>query len=228
MSSVQQGIDCPNLACATPAALGLCTRFAVGLGLQIGRDGTESGRWDDTHCLVCGLFSSPYAQTSHPGRDLRSPVAWLSAVDRALVTAKRGRLDAYLEANELGIADLLAMRQAVRRLQVFAAYGPSDHGFPHIGLLRVGAAADVPDTFGVAHGEAESEGFARKVQVLGRLLGARSTETSPRLCAPSEPHFGWYFYRDEDFIGLLTLAPNRGYRGTMTIDGCLNRLLHAS
>lgn len=227
MPPVQQLIDCPNPACATPAALGLCTRFAVGLGLQLGRDGARSARWDDTHCLVCGLFSSPYTQTSRPGRDLRDTVAWLAALDRALATAKRGRLLAYLEDNELGIADLLAMRQAVRRLHILALYQVADHAFPHIGLLRVQAVTDVPDTFGVAHGEAESEGFARKVQVLGRLLGARSAETAPRHCTPGEPHFGWFFYGDEEFIGLLTLEPNRGYRGTMTIDGCLNRLLHA-
>ena len=226
MPSVQQFIDCPNPACATPAALELCVRFAVGLGLQIGREGTRSARWDDTHCLVCGLFSSPYARTGQAGRDLRDSVAWLAALDRALATAKRGRLAAYLKDRQLGIADLLAMRQAVVRLHSLAAYQAGEHAFPHIGLLRV-QAADLPDTFGVAHGEAESEGFARKVQVLGRLLGAQSAETAPRHCAQGEPHISWFFYGDEEFIGLLTLEPNRGYRGTMTIDGCLNRLLHA-
>ena len=227
MPAVQHFIDCPNPACATPAALRLCTRFAVGLGLQIGRDGARSTRWDDTHCLVCGLFSSPYTQTSRPGRELRAAVSWLAALDRALTTAKRGRLAPYLEDNELGIADLLAMRQAVQRLHALTSYQAGDHAFPHVGLLRVPAATDVPDTFGVAHGEAESAGFARKVQVLGRLLGAQSAETAPRHCAPGDSHFGWFFYGDDDFIGLLTLVPNRGYRGTMTIDGCLNRLLHA-
>lgn len=227
MSPTQQAIDCPNPFCAAPAALGLCTRFRHGFGLQIGADGPRSARWDDTHCLVCGHFSTPYANARQDGRDLRTDATWLAAVDRALRQAKRGRLTAYLEEHELGVFDLLAMRQAVQRLRDLSDMLPMHSMFPHVGLLRVHAEAELPDIFGVAHGEAESEPFARKVQVLGRLLGADTAQTSPRHCTSSEPNPAWFFYCDRSFIGLLCLEPNRSYRGTLTIDGCLDRLLHA-
>jgi hypothetical protein len=228
MPPKQQAIDCPNPACAAPAALALCIRFAQGFGLQIDATGPHSARWDDIHCLVCGHFSSPYAEARQEGRDLRADADWLAAVDRALVLAKRGRLVAYLEAHELGLFDLLAMRQAVQRLRALSAMAPAQQAFPHVGLLRVDADMALPDIFGVAHGEAESEPFARKVRVLGRLLGAEAAETAPRHCASSEPSPSWFFYHDAAFIGLLRLESNRSYRGTLTIDGCLDRLLHAS
>lgn len=227
MPPTQHAIDCPNPHCSAPAALGLCTRFARGFGLEIDASGPHSARWDDVHCLVCGHFSTPYASARQDGRDLRADDAWLAAVDRALRLAKRGRLAPYLEANQLGIVDLFAMRRAVQRLRTFAALAPQERAFPHIGLLRVAAGAQLPEMFGVAHGEAESEPFERKVHVLGRLLGADTAETSPRLCASSEPRRTWYFYRSAALIGMLALAPNRSYRGTLTIDGCLTRLLQA-
>jgi hypothetical protein len=224
----QEAIDCPNSACAVPAALELCIRFAHGFGVQIEASGPRSARWDDVHCLVCGHFSSPYASAHQDGRDLRSDSAWLAAVDRALRQAKRSRLSEYLEEHDLGITDLLAMRhgvQGLRFLEHMAASGPS---FPQVGLLRVPAEMELPDMFGVSHGEAESEPFARKVRVLGRLLGAEAAETAPRHCTRHDAQPAWFFYGSDSFIGLLCLEPNRSYRGTLTIDGCLDRLLHAS
>lgn len=228
MPATQQAIDCPNRHCATPAALALSTRFALGFAVQIDATGPHSARWDDIHCLVCGHFSTPYATARQEGRDLQADDAWLMAVDRALRQAKRGRLLDYLAANDLGLLDLLAMRRATQRLRALADLAPEQRLFPHVGVLRVAADAELPDMFGVAHGEAESEPFARKVQVLGRLLGADVAETTPRHCASSEPYPTWCFYQHDAFIGLLCLGPNRSYRGTLTIDGCLNRLLHAS
>ena len=228
MPQVQQPIDCPNSACAVPAALELCIRFTHGFALQLGATGAQSARWDDTHCLVCGHFSSPYAAARQEGRDLRDNAAWLKAVDRALLQAKRGRLVEYLRAHEMGLADLLAMRHAVqglRDLQAMASVAPT---FPQVGLLRFPASLELPDTFGVAHGEGESEPFARKVHVLGRLVGAADAETAPRHVTRSEPGPAWFFYNQDSFVGLLCLEPNRSYRGTLTIDGCLDRLLHAS
>lgn len=227
MPPTQQAIDCPNPSCATPAALDLCARFTRGFGLQIDATGPHSARWDDVHCLVCGHFSTPYASAHHEGRDLRGDDAWLVAVDRALRQARGRRLIQYLVENQLGVRDLLAMRQAVQRLRALDAAMSEQRLFPHVGLLRIAAEAELPDMFGVAHGEAESEPFARKVQVLGRLLGADVAETAPRHCARNEPHPSWFFYQQEMFIGLLCLEPNRTYRGTMTIDGCLSRLLRA-
>ncbi len=228
MSSHEHAIACPNPACAVPAALALCTRFEHGFGLQLDTAGAHAARWDDVHCLVCGHFSSPYAQVRRDGRDLRDDAAWLAAVDRALRQAKRGRLLDYLVEWQLSLHDLLAMRRAVRGLRVLEAMADGTLSFPQVGLLRVAATADLPDMFGVAHGEGESEPFARKVRVLGRLLGAVAAETVPRHCRSSHPEPSWFFYSDADFIGLLSLRPNRSYRGTMTIDGCLDRLLHAS
>ncbi len=227
MSSRQELIDCPNPACATPAALALCMRFAQGFGLQLAVGGAKAARWDDIHCLVCGHFSSPYAEARQEGRDLRLDRDWLVAVDRALTQAKRGRLYQYLETHELGLMDLLAMRRAVQGLRSLTAMTAAGPTFPHVGLLRVRADADLPDTFGIAHGEVESEPFARKVRVLGRLLGAATAETAPRHCTTTGSQPAWFFYSDESFIGLLYLSPNRSYRGTLTIDGCLDRLLHA-
>lgn len=228
MSPKQQPIDCPNPTCSTPATLGLCIRFANGFGLQLDADGVHAGRWDDIHCLVCGHYSSPYASGRHEGRDLHADADWLSALDHALVQAKRGRLLSYVREQHLGFADLLAMRQAVQGLRSLAAMASAGPSFPQVGVLRVQAEMQVPDTFGVAHGEAESEPFARKVRVLGRLLGARSAEPTPRYCTGSTPQPAWFFYNEAAFIGLLCLEPNRTYRGTLTIDGCLDRLLHAS
>jgi len=228
MTPKQIAVSCPNPFCAAPASLGLCTRFASGFGLQLGQGGTRSARWDDTHCLVCGHFSSPYSGPDRQGSDLRSDANWLQAVDRALVQTVPSGLASFLAARDLGVHDLLAMRHAVqglRDLDVLAATVP---GFPQVGLLRVFAGMDLPDRFGVSHGEAESEPFARKVRVLGRLLGATSAEGSPRYCAGYEPPPSWYFYADDAFIGLLHLEPNRGYRGQLTIDDCLSRLLHTS
>ncbi|HWE64232.1 MAG TPA: hypothetical protein VHB98_21175 [Chloroflexota bacterium] len=227
MPPMQQAIDCPNLSCATPAALALCIRFAHGFGLQIDATGPHSARWDDIHCLVCGHFSTPYASARQEGRSLLADDTWLVAIDRALRQTKRGRLIDYLTANELDLHDLLAMRQAVQRLSALTELLPTQRRFPHVGLLHVAAEAEVPDMFGVEHGEAESEPFARKVQVLGRLLGADAAETTPRHCTCNEPHPSWFFYHRDAFIGLLCLEPNRSYRGTLTIDGCLSRLLRA-
>lgn len=227
MSPQEQAIDCPNPCCAVPAAVALCARFSHGFGLQLDATGLRAARWDDIHCLVCGHFSSPYAQARQPGRDLSGDAEWLVAVDRALLHAKRGRLSAYLRQHELSVFDLVAMRHAVqglRNLNDMAAAAPS---FPQVGMLRVQAALLLPEMFGVAHGEAESEPFARKVRVLGRLLGAVAAETAPRHCASTQQDLTWFFYSDAAFIGLLALAPNRDYRGTMTIDGCLDRLLRA-
>ena len=227
MPPVQQPIDCPNPACAAPAALNLCARFARASGLQLGPDGPSSARWDDTHCLVCGHFSSPYAENRNDGIAFATDAAWLAGVDRALLQAARGRLHTYLEAQQLGLADLLAMRRGVGRLRALRELTASQPGFPQVGLLRGQPHAVVPERFGVAHGEAESEPFARKVLVLGRLLGGDAAEQAPRHCLPGLPHTGWYFYDGDAFIGLLHVQPNRDYRGTLTIDGCLDRLLHA-
>jgi hypothetical protein len=177
---------------------------------------------------VCGHYSSPYASNDREGRDLRADADWLTALDRALIYAKRGRLLGYIREHSLGFADLLAMRHAVQGLRSLEAMAGALPAFPHVGVLRVQAGMEVPDQFGVAHGEAESEPFARKVQVLGRLLGAQSAESAPRHIRGATPQPAWFFYNDADFIGLLCLQPNRSYRGTLTIDGCLNRLLHAS
>jgi hypothetical protein len=207
--------------------LALCTRFSHGFGLQLDAEGPRAARWDDVHCLVCGHFSSPYVQAREQGRDLSSDPAWLIAVDRALLQAKRGRLHSYLQKHDLSLVDLLAMRQAVQGLRDLQDLSASAPTFPQVGMLRVEAATPLPDVFGVAHGEAESEPFVRKVRVLGRLLGAVAAETSPRYCASTQPLLTWFFYSDSAFIGLLALSPNRSYRGSMTIDGCLDRLLHA-
>lgn len=229
MPLIQQAIDCPNSTCATPAALALCTRFTYAFGMQIDPEGARSARWDDVHCLVCGHFSSPYASGARQdGRDVSDDATWLGSVDRALRQAKRGRLPGYLEQHELGLADLLAMRKSVQRLAVLECAAAEGHAFPHVGVLRVSTEAELPDIFGVAHGEAESEPFARKVHVLGRLLGADTAETEPRHCAFPESHSSWFFYHDDSFVGLLCLEPNRSYRGNLTIDGCLQRLLRAS
>jgi hypothetical protein len=228
LSPKQQPVDCPNPNCSTPAALGLCIRFANGFGLQLDADGAHAGRWDDIHCLVCGHYSSPYASNDREGRDLRADANWLTALDRALIYAKRGRLLGYIREHSLGFADLLAMRHAVQGLRSLEAMAGAAPAFPHVGVLRVHADMQVPDQFGVAHGEAESEPFARKVHVLGRLLGAQSAESAPRHIRGATSQPAWFFYSDVDFIGLLCLQPNRSYRGTLTIDGCLDRLLHAS
>jgi hypothetical protein len=225
--SIQHSLDCPNPRCATPAALALCIRFARGFGLQLTPSGPQSVRWDDIHCLVCGHFSSPYATAHQEGRDLTDDANWLAAVDRALRQAKRGRLPQYLIEHELGVFDLLSMRRGVQRLAALSRVAAEGRTFPQVGLLRVAADAEVPEIFGLEHGEAESAPFARKVQVLGRLLGADATESVPRHCAYPDPHPAWFFYHDAAFVGLLHLEPNRSYRGTMTIDGCLQRLLHA-
>ena len=50
----------------------------------------------------------------------------------------------------------------------------------------------------------------------------------PAGLAPGSAGPAWFFYGDSSFIGMLCLEPNRTYRGTLTIDGCLDRLLHAS
>ncbi len=228
MSPKQQPVDCPNPNCSTPAALGLCIRFANGFGLQLDAGGAHAGRWDDIHCLVCGHYSSPYASGDRAGRDLHVDAVWLNALDRALIHAKRGRLLGYLREHSLGFADLLAMRHAVQGLRSLAAMASAAPSFPHVGVLRADTGMQVPEQFGVAHGEAESEPFGRKVQVLGRLLGAQSAEPTPRHCSGATPKPTWFFYNEAEFIGLLCLQPNRSYRGTMTIDGCLDRLLHAS
>jgi hypothetical protein len=228
MRPKQSAIDCPNPACATPAVLGLCTRFSQGFGLQLGVRGTSPARWDDTHCLVCGHFSSPYAAAHNPGRDLREDREWLAAVERALSQTRAERLSTYLAIHEMGIYDLLAMRNAVQGLRELSAMAASAPKFPHVGVLRVQCDTELPDVFGIDHGEAESEPFARKVRVLGRLLGAGSAETSPRHCMRQGSPPAWYFYSDRSFIGLLDLEPNRGYRGHITIDGCLERLLHSN
>jgi len=227
VSSTQQYVDCPNPACAAPAMLELCTRFTQGFGLQLDAQGPSCVRWDDTHCLICGHFSSPYAKRRQGGHDLYDDADWLAAVDRALLQTKRERLPAYLEAQELGMLDILAMRHAVGQLRILSDMDTVQPRFPQVALLRADVAMALPDAFGVAHGEAESEPFARKVRVLGRLLGADASETAPRHCTPSTSHPSWFFYHDAAFIGLLCLEPNRTYRGTLTIDGCLNRLLHA-
>jgi hypothetical protein len=224
----QFAIDCPNPACATPAALSLCTRFAQGFGLQLDASGTRSARWDDTHCLVCSHFSSPYASANHPGRDLRSDLDWLKAVERALAQSRAERLSAFLALHDMGVYDLLAMRHAVQGLRDLSEMVAAAPNFPHVGKLHFHHDVGLPELFGVDHGEAESEPFARKVRVLGRLIGAPSAETAPRHCLRQEPRPAWYFYSDDDFIGLLSLEPNRGYRGHVTIDGCLDRLLHAN
>ena len=228
MPTMQQATDCPNPCCATPAALGLCTHFSQGLGLQINAGGSISGRWDDVHCLVCGHFSTPYAQARHEGKDLLTGDAWLAALDRALRQAKRGRLLEYLGAERLNMADLLSMRQAVQRLRALHDLAPHRPAFPEVALLRVGVREAVPEMFGVAHGEGESEPFDRKVRVLGRLFGADAAEAQPRHVSRVATQTGWFFYQGDAFIGLLALGPNRSYRGTLTIDGCLDRLLHAS
>lgn len=228
MSPRQQPIDCPNDACATPAALGLCIRFAHGFGIQFGAEGAQAARWDDIHCLVCGHFSSPYASARQQGADLRADSRWLAALGHALRQCGQGTLSTYLMEHELGLADLLAMRRGVLGVRFLEGLSAAAPGFPQVGLLRARADMDLPEQFGVAHGEAESEPFARKVRVLGRLLGAEEAITMPRHCAPSDPQPGWFFYHEQAFIGLLRLEPNRSYRGTLTIDGCLDRLLHAS
>jgi hypothetical protein len=227
MSSREVATDCPNPNCATPAALGMCVRFSTGFGLQVSGGHMEASRWDDTHCLVCGQFSSPYTGIERPGRDLTSDPAWLLAVDRALLQTRRGGLAIFLALHELDSQDLLAMRRAgqgLRMLQDLLATTPS---FPQVGLLRVQTAADVPAIFGVAHGEAESEPFASKVRVLGRLLGAQSAESMPRHCSASDTHPTWYFYTRDAFVGLLSVDRNRDYHGSETIDVCLDRLLRA-
>jgi hypothetical protein len=227
MSPGQRSVDCPNPTCAAPAALALCTRFASGFGVRIGGAGLSPARWDDTHCLVCGHFSSPYSQTKQPGASLESDRDWLDAVDRALVLARSQHLSSFLAFHDMGVYDLLAMRHAVRGLRDLHEMSALAPTFPHVGLLRGSAGAPFPQVFGVAHGEAESEPFARKVRVLGRLLGANSAETSPRYCTGPEQGTAWYFYGESEFIGLLRLEHNRGYRGHVTIDGCLDRLLNA-
>ncbi|HVC79083.1 MAG TPA: hypothetical protein VNL35_01085 [Chloroflexota bacterium] len=227
MSPRQQPIDCPNDACATPAALGLTACFTNGFGIQIEADGAHTARWDDVHCLVCGHFSTPYAGTRRKGDDLGPDSRWLAALGRTLRQCGHGALSEYLMEKGLGLADLLAMRHRVLGLRSLADMSAMAPGFPQVGLLRVHADLEVPEMFGVAHGEAESEPFARKVRVLGRLLGADEAETSPRHCAPSDPQPGWFFYHTDSFVGLLRLEPNRTYRGTLTIDGCLGRLLRA-
>ncbi len=188
----------------------------------------EASRWDDTHCLVCGHFSSPYTGIERLGRDLNSDSAWLSAVDRALHQARKAGLGVFLAMHDLDSHDLLAMRRATQGLRTLRDMLESVPSFPQVGLLRVQIDADVPGVFGVAHGEAESEPFARKVRVLGRLLGAQSAESAPRHCAGVEAHLSWYFYDRDTFMGLLSVDRNRGYRGSETIDGCLDRLLHAN
>jgi hypothetical protein len=228
MAQMQASIDCPNPCCAAPALLDLCVRFSNGFGLQVGQGQTRAARWDDTHCLVCGQFSSPYAGVERKGQDLRSDSEWLHAVEHGLVQARATGLSSFLALHDMGVYDLLAMRYAVqglRDLQEMAAAAPT---FPQVGRLRVQRTADLPEMFGISHGEAESDPFVRKVRVLGRLLGAQSAETSPRHCKGAEAHPAWYFYTDSAFIGLLHLEPNRGYRGHVTIDGCLDRLLHTS
>jgi hypothetical protein len=202
-------------------------RFANGFGIQIGADGAHGARWDDVHCLVCGHFSSPYASARRQGEDLGADSRWLKALARALRQCGQGTLSAYLIEKELGLVDLLAMRRGVLGLRVLEGMSAAP-GFPQVGLLRAHADLELPERFGVAHGEAESEPFARKVRVLGRLLGAEEAATAPRHCTPSDPQPGWFFYHQDAFVGLLRLEPNRSYRGTLTIDGCLNRLLHAS
>jgi hypothetical protein len=201
-------------------------RFANGFGIQIEADGAHGARWDDIHCLVCGHFSSPYAEARREGSDLRPNGVWLAALSRALRQSGQGALSTYLMEHGLGLADLLAMRRRVLGLRALAAMSAAMPGFPQVGLLRIPTDPDVPDIFGVAHGEAESEPFARKVRVLGRLLGAEAAETAPRHCAASDTTSGWFFYHEAEFVGLLRVEPNRAYRGTLTIDGCLDRLLH--
>lgn len=222
-----QAIDCPNDACAVPASLGLCMRFANGFGIQIEADGAHGARWDDVHCLVCGYFSSPYAGVHREGDDLRANSAWLTALARALRLSGHGALSEYLMEQGLGLTDLLAMRRCVLGLRALAEMSAAVPGFPQVALLRVHADLELPDIFGVAHGEAESEPFARKVRVLGRLVGAETAETTPRHCAAGDGKPGWFFYHETEFVGLLRVEPNRAYRGTLTIDGCLDRLLHA-
>ena len=226
MSRRQQLIDCPNDACATPAALGLTSCFTHGFGIQLDADGAHAARWDDIHCLVCGHFSTPYASARREGADLGADSRWLAALDRALRQSGLGALSEYLMEKGLGLADLLAMRHRVLGLRSLAEMSAMTPGFPQVGLLRVHADLEVPEMFGVAHGEAESEPFARKVRVLGRLLGAEAAETAPRYCATGDTKSGWFFYHDAEFVGLLRVEPNRAYRGTLTIDGCLDRLLH--
>ncbi len=187
----------------------------------------EASRWDDTHCLVCGHFTSPYTGIERTGRDLTADHAWLLAVDRALRQARRGDLAVFLAMHDLDSRDLLAMRRACTGLRLLHEMLASTPSFPQIGLLRVQTDADLPEVFGVAHGEAESEPFARKVCVLGRLLGAQSAEPAPRHCSASEAHPSWYFYDRDTFMGLLTVDRNRGYHGSETIDACLDRLLRA-
>ncbi|HVA92025.1 MAG TPA: hypothetical protein VNL71_19535 [Chloroflexota bacterium] len=228
MSRRQQLIDCPNDACATPAALGLTSCFTHGFGIQLDADGAHAARWDDIHCLVCGHFSTPYASARREGADLGADSRWLAALDRALRQSGLGALSEYLMEKGLGLPDLLAMRHGVLGLRSLADMSAAAPGFPQVGLLRVRAELGMPEMFGVAHGEGESEPFARKVRVLGRLLGAEEAETAPRHCAPSDSQPGWFFYHTDSFVGLLRLEPNRTYRGTLTIDGCLGRLLRAS
>jgi hypothetical protein len=187
----------------------------------------EATRWDDTHCLVCGHFSSPYTGIERPGRDLTADSAWLAAVDRALRQARRAGLAVFLAMNDLDSRDLLAMRRASQGLRMLHELLASTPSFPQVGLLRIQTEADVPDIFGVAHGEAESAPFASKVHVLGRLLGAQSAESAPRHCTASEPHPTWYFYDRDMFMGLLSVDRNRDYHGSETIDACLGRLLRS-
>ena len=227
MSSSQVTIDCPNPKCAAPAALALCTRFSTGFGLQVSGARMETSRWDDTHCLVCGYFSSPYTGIDRPGRDLASDPVWLAAVDRALGQARRTGLSPFLAMHDLDSRDLLAMRRASQGLRMLREMLAATPSFPQVGVLHVQTDADVPEVFGLEHGEAESVPFARKVRVLGRLLGAQSTEPTPRHCMTSEGHPTWYFYDRETFMGLLSVDRNRGYHGSDTIDGCLDRLLRA-
>jgi hypothetical protein len=195
--------------------------------MRIGHAGVSPARWDDTHCLICGHFSSPYAKTKEPGVNLASDREWLEAVERALALARSEHLSSFLALHEMGVYDLLAMRHAVQGLRDLSEMSALAPGFPQVGLLRGSTDVAFPAIFGVAHGEAESEPFARKVRVLGRLLGARSAETTPRYCKGTQQGPAWYFYGESEFIGLLRLEPNRGYRGHITIDGCLDRLLHA-
>jgi hypothetical protein len=226
MSSKQVAIDCPNSRCAVPTALALCTRFSSGFGLQLSEGRMEASRWDDTHCLICGLFSSPYTGIERPGRDLTVDSTWLAAVDHALQQVRRSGLAVFLAMHDLDSHDLLAMRRATQGLRVLHDMMASTPSFPQVGVLRVQSDADLPDVFGVAHGEVESEPFARKVRVLGRLLGAQSAEQAPRHCAGSAAHPSWYFYDQDTFMGLLRVDRNRGYHGHATIDACLDRLLH--
>jgi hypothetical protein len=226
MSATQSARDCPSSRCAAPAVLGLCTCFAHGFGLRVSGGGVGAARWDDTHCLICGHFSSPYAGVERLGSDLRDDTAWLQAVEHALAQARLGSLAGFLARQEIGRPDLLAMRRGVRGLRELRQMTARPE-FPQIGRLSVGAAMNMPPVFGLAHGEAESEPFARKVRVLARLLGAGSAETAPRHCRAGEGRPAWYFYGGESFVGLLSLEPNRDYRGKLTIDGCLDRLLHA-